>query len=89
MTSAMEAAVPGCDSTGNSTVSGGDHEVLLFVIARTFELCRAGLCLLILESDLIAHQSQLLLQHFVEVCDLVGREDKELDENQAQVEQAE
>ena len=85
MAPAVETAVSGCDSA----VSGGNYAVLLFFLTRALELSRAGLRLLILESDLIAHQSQLLLQHFVEVCDLVGRENEELDENQTQVEQAE
>ena len=63
--------------------------VLLVFFSRTLELCRGGLRLFVLESDLIADQPQLLLQHLVEVGDLVGREDEELHEDQAQVEQAE
>ena len=60
--------------------------VLLVFFSRTLELCRGGLRLFVLESDLIADQPQLLLQHLVEVGDLVGRENEELDENQTQVE---
>ena len=55
--------------------------VSLVFISRTPEFCRSGLRLLVLESDLVADQPQLLLQHLVEVGYLVGREDEELHED--------
>ena len=54
--------------------------LLGFDDSRALELCRTSLRLFVLEGDLIAYQPQLLLQHFVEVSNLVGREYEELDE---------